>query len=136
MRSQDIDVQIDGEVARTRTRTTYFNGSDSSVEADLRVAIPAGAILSRVARRVGSQESDAELRIGRPPDDADAKADFLQFVNGTPFRYLDAGPLINSRTVERLTLITGNLGRQLQSYPRMNWRLLTQRPESVAAAHA
>lgn len=69
-------------------------------------------------------------------DDADAKADFLQFVNGTPFRYLDAGPLINSRTVERLTLITGNLGRQLQSYPRMNWRLLTQRPESVAAAHA
>ena len=50
----------------------------------------------------------------------------------TPFRYLDAGPLIHSRTVERLTFITSSLGRQLNSYPRMNWRLLTQ-PESAAA---
>ena len=43
-----------------------------------------------------------------------------------PFRYLDAGPLIHSRTVERLTFITSRLGQQLDSYPRMNWRLLTQ----------
>ena len=43
---------------------------------------------------------------------------------GTPFRYLDAGALIHARTVERLTLITGGLGQQLGSYPRMNWRLL------------
>ena len=46
--------------------------------------------------------------------------------DGTPFRYLDAGPLVHSRTVERLTFITGSVGRQLNSYPRMNWRLLTQ----------
>jgi predicted dinucleotide-binding enzyme len=65
-------------------------------------------------------------------DDQQAKAQFLELAKGTPFRYLDAGPLINSRTVERLTFITGSLGRQLNSYPRMNWRLLTQ-PESVAA---
>jgi hypothetical protein len=42
----------------------------------------------------------------------------------TPFRYLDAGALINARTVERMTMITGALGRRLGSYPRMNWRLL------------
>lgn len=59
-------------------------------------------------------------------DDEKAKADFLKLAAGTPFRYLDAGPLINSRTVERLTFITSSLGRQLNSYPRMNWRLLTQ----------
>ena len=59
-------------------------------------------------------------------DDAKAKARFLRLADGTPFRYLDAGPLIHSRTVERLTFITSSLGRQLNSYPRMNWRLLTQ----------
>jgi len=59
-------------------------------------------------------------------DDAAAKAAFLALAAGTPFRYLDAGALINSRTVERLTFITSSLGRELQSYPRMNWRLLTQ----------
>jgi len=68
-------------------------------------------------------------------NDTDAKAHFLRLAEGTPFRYLDAGELINSRTVERLTMITGSLGRQLNSYPRMNWRLLTQpQPEAVAAA--
>ena len=63
-------------------------------------------------------------------NDAAAKAQFLALAEGTPFRYLDAGGLINSRTVERLTMITGDLGRQLNSYPRMNWRLLTQ-PQQV-----
>src|SRR5256885_3494514 len=68
-------------------------------------------------------------------NDAGAKAQFLRLAEGTPFRYLDAGPLINSRTVERLTMITSSPGRQLNSYPRMNWRLPTQpRPEAAAAA--
>src|SRR6201990_2007378 len=40
-------------------------------------------------------------------NDEAAKADFLRLAQGTPFRYLDAGGLINSRTVERLTMITG-----------------------------
>jgi predicted dinucleotide-binding enzyme len=66
-------------------------------------------------------------------DDARAKAAFLRLSEGTPFRYLDAGPLIASRTVERLTFITSRLGQQLDSYPRMNWRLLTQE-QRVAAA--
>lgn len=65
-------------------------------------------------------------------DDDAAKAEFLRLAEGTPFRYLDAGPLINSRTVERLTFITSSLGRQLNSYPRMNWRLLTQEQREAA----
>jgi 8-hydroxy-5-deazaflavin:NADPH oxidoreductase len=59
-------------------------------------------------------------------DDFAAKSQFLKLATGTPFRYLDAGPLIYSRTIERLTFITSSVGRQLNSYPRMNWRLLTQ----------
>jgi len=59
-------------------------------------------------------------------DDGEAKAQFFRLAEGTPFRYLDAGPLIQSRTIERLTFITSSLGQQLGSYPRMNWRLLTQ----------
>jgi predicted dinucleotide-binding enzyme len=59
-------------------------------------------------------------------DDEKAKSDLIMLASGTPFRYLDAGPLIYSRTIERLTFITSRLGRQLNSYPRMNWRLLTQ----------
>jgi NADPH-dependent F420 reductase len=57
-------------------------------------------------------------------DDQQAKKEFLALAAGTPFRYLDAGPLQQSRTVERLTLLTGRLGRQIAAYPRMNWRLL------------
>ncbi|MCF2515536.1 NAD(P)-binding domain-containing protein [Sphingomonas sp. G124] len=59
-------------------------------------------------------------------DDELAKQAFLNLAADTPFRYLDAGPLRNSRTVERLTLLTGRLGRQLDIYPTMNWRLLGQ----------
>lgn len=66
-------------------------------------------------------------------DDDEAKRKFLELANDTPFRYLDAGPLRNARTVERLTLLTGRLGRQLDVYPRMNWRLLGN-PQAVEAA--
>jgi predicted dinucleotide-binding enzyme len=65
-------------------------------------------------------------------NDAKTKREFLRLAKNTPFRYLDAGPLVHSRTVERLTFITGSLGRQLGAYPRMNWRLLTQ-PHANAA---
>ena len=65
-------------------------------------------------------------------DDEKAKAAFLKLAEGTPFRYLDAGPLNRSRTIERLTFITSRLGQQLNSYPRMNWRLLTQEAPQAA----
>jgi 8-hydroxy-5-deazaflavin:NADPH oxidoreductase len=77
----------------------------------------------------GGETSDV-LVVG---DDQAAKREFLALAEGTPFRYLDAGPLQNARTVERLTLLTGRLGRQLEIYPRMNWRLLGHRTEAQAA---
>lgn len=72
VRSQKIDVRIDGELAITRSRATYFNGLDQAVQADVRLALPEGAILSRVARRLGSEpaEQDARLMLS-PPSDTD-----------------------------------------------------------------
>jgi len=57
-------------------------------------------------------------------DDADAKRQLLERVRPMPFRFLDAGRLANARTVERMTLLAGELGQREGWFPRMNWRLL------------
>jgi len=57
-------------------------------------------------------------------DDTDAKAQFLALVDGSSFRYVDAGRLTNARIVERMTLFSGELGQRYGYFPRMNWRLL------------
>ena len=57
-------------------------------------------------------------------DDAAAKREFFELVANTPFRYLDAGKLSNARTVERMTLLVGELGVRYGFFPRMNYRLL------------
>lgn len=57
-------------------------------------------------------------------DDDAAKQSLFALAQGTPFRYIDAGPLRNARTVERMTLLSGELGQRYRFFPRMNWRLL------------
>jgi 8-hydroxy-5-deazaflavin:NADPH oxidoreductase len=57
-------------------------------------------------------------------DDDDAKQQFFAIVDGSPFRYVDAGRLVNARIVERMTLFSGELGQRYGYFPRMNWRLL------------
>ncbi|NJR75515.1 MAG: hypothetical protein HC773_21550 [Scytonema sp. CRU_2_7] len=57
-------------------------------------------------------------------DDATAKAEFFKLVEGSPFRYIDAGKLSNARTVERMTLLSGELGQRYGYFPRMNYKLL------------
>jgi predicted dinucleotide-binding enzyme len=52
------------------------------------------------------------------------KRSFFDLVKGTPFRYIDAGGLKNARTVERMTLMLGELGQRYEYFPRMNWRVL------------
>jgi tetratricopeptide (TPR) repeat protein len=70
VRAAKVDVDIQGEVAVTHTRTTYFNGSDRELPAEIRVALPAGAIVSRVARADASKpEIEAVVRAGGGGDD-------------------------------------------------------------------
>lgn len=57
-------------------------------------------------------------------DDAEAKAEFLKLVESTPFRYIDAGRLTNARIIERMTLLSGELGQRYGYFPRMNYKLL------------
>lgn len=53
VRSHQVDTKIVGEVAVTRGSTTYFNGSDISGEAHVRLAIPEGAMVTEVSLQVG-----------------------------------------------------------------------------------
>jgi predicted dinucleotide-binding enzyme len=57
-------------------------------------------------------------------DDAGAKQTFFELTQGTPFRYIDAGNLKNARTVERMTLLSGEMGQRCGFFPRMNYKLL------------
>ncbi len=70
-------------------------------------------------------------------DDDAAKGEFLDGVSGFPFRFLDAGQLKNARTVERMTLLSGEVGQRYGFFPRMNYKLLgeenySQRNETQA----
>ena len=60
-------------------------------------------------------------------DDPKAKTEFLHLVDGSPFRYIDAGQLKNARTIERMTLLSGELGQRYHYFPRMNYKLLGER---------
>ncbi|HQY61712.1 MAG TPA: VWA domain-containing protein, partial [Polyangiaceae bacterium] len=68
VRSAKVEVGIDGEVAHTQMRMTYFNGSERQVVADVRMALPEGAIVSKVARvdEGNATEQTATLAVGNP----------------------------------------------------------------------
>ncbi|MFI6480900.1 NADPH-dependent F420 reductase [Nonomuraea sp. NPDC050663] len=57
-------------------------------------------------------------------DDDEARTEVIRLGAGTPFRHLDAGALVNARTVERMTLLSGELGTRYGFFPRMNYTLL------------
>jgi predicted dinucleotide-binding enzyme len=66
-------------------------------------------------------------------DDDTSRQDFLNLVDGSPFRFIDAGRLYNARFVERMTLFAAELGQRQGYFPRMNWRLLGE-PWTVGKA--
>ncbi len=68
IRAEDVSVEIEGELAITRAKTTYFNGSSSAARSDVRLVLPKDAILRRVARRFkGATEQEAVLAIAAGP---------------------------------------------------------------------
>jgi 8-hydroxy-5-deazaflavin:NADPH oxidoreductase len=71
-------------------------------------------------------------------DDAGAKQIFFEVTQNTPFRYIDAGNLKNARTIERMTLLSGEMGQRYGFFPRMNYKLLGDqwRPGSADAIGA
>src|SRR6478736_2290911 len=65
IRAQKVAVDIDGELAVTKTRTTYFNGGSSSQHAKLQLSLPSGAIVRGVTRTIGGNTSSATLQAAR-----------------------------------------------------------------------
>ncbi len=62
IRSQQVAAEVYGELALTKTRTVYFNGGSSARHAKVRLALPDGAVLRRVARRrAGASSPDEAL---------------------------------------------------------------------------
>jgi NADPH-dependent F420 reductase len=57
-------------------------------------------------------------------DDEPAKRAFVEIAKPMPFRFIDAGRLANARVVERMTLLSGELGQRYGYFPRMNYRLV------------
>ena len=57
-------------------------------------------------------------------DDQPAKEAFIRIAEPMPFRFVDAGRLANARVVERMTLLSGELGQRYGYFPRMNYRFV------------
>lgn len=57
-------------------------------------------------------------------NDQPAKQAFLDIVKPMPFRFVDAGRLANARVVERMTLLSGELGHRYGYFPCMNYRFV------------
>jgi tetratricopeptide (TPR) repeat protein len=61
IRSHEVTVTIDGEVAKTKVATRYFNGGSTAVVGDFRFALPTEAIVSSF--RYGSEEALTDTKI-------------------------------------------------------------------------
>jgi predicted dinucleotide-binding enzyme len=111
------------------TYTDFILPWDTSGAEELQRRLPRTRVIGAF-KNVWWEVFDAPHFDGQPSDvfvvgdDQAAKREFGAMVHGTPFRYLDAGPLTNARTIERMTLLSGELGQRYQYFPRMNWRLL------------
>jgi predicted dinucleotide-binding enzyme len=127
--------ELDGKVLVDITNpfnddySDFITGWDTSGAEELQKILPRTRIVGAF-KNFYWEVFDSPLFDGKPSDilvvgdDAAAKQEFLALTAATPFRYLDAGPLRNARTVERMTLLAGSLGRSLGASPRIGWRLL------------
>jgi len=68
IRAHDVAATVLGEVARTTVKTTFFNGGSAPVAGDFRLALPAGALVSRFAYGLGGEDlRETAIAVGRVP---------------------------------------------------------------------
>lgn len=56
-------------------------------------------------------------------DHEQAKNTVLQVFDQLPFRFLDAGSIVNNRVIERMTLFSRELALRYNHYPHVSWKL-------------
>ncbi|RYU91915.1 NADP oxidoreductase [Mucilaginibacter terrigena] len=56
-------------------------------------------------------------------DDPNVRQMLISAFSILPFRFLDAGPIANNRTIERMTLLSSYLGKKAGSYPNIAYNL-------------
>ena len=61
MRSQEVRVRVDGELARTQVTQTFFNGNEWAAEATYALRLPEGAVVEGVAVDRGSGMVDMHV---------------------------------------------------------------------------
>lgn len=84
VRSHHVAVELEGEVAVTKTRTVYFNGSSNAAQGNVRLALPGDAIVRAVRyKKTGATEfMDAELNIAGTPSPDGQVASGLEWAGG------------------------------------------------------
>jgi Mg-chelatase subunit ChlD/tetratricopeptide (TPR) repeat protein len=114
VRSHGVNVSIDGELALTRSVTTFFNGASSAERANVRLALPAGAIVTRVAKRGGASanETDARLVIAAGPSRTGSSAHSGLEWAGAGFVQGDIGTVGSGEAVELILEYSEWLGTQ------------------------
>ncbi len=100
----------------------------------LAAAAPQARVVGALKNTFWAVLEDPEFPEGRSDvlvtaDDDEAKGVVMGVLASLPVRVLDAGPLRNSRTVERMTLLSREVALRYGHYPRTTWRLLGQAPE-------
>lgn len=109
--------------------TDFILPWDTSAAEDLRRRFPEARIVGAF-KNVWWEVFDAPTFDGAVSDvfvvgdDEDAKRAFLDIARPMPFRFVDAGRLANARVVERMTLLSGELGQRYGYFPRMNYRFV------------
>lgn len=111
----------------------------TSAAEQLAVAAPTAHVVGALKNTFWVVLDDPDFPEGRADvlvtgDDPAAKATTMTLLDPLPFRVLDAGPLANSRTVERMTLLSREIAVRYGHYPRTTWRLLGQGPDHRAPA--
>lgn len=100
VRSHEVDVEIDGELAVTRSRTKYFNGGGHVPRARFRLALPEGAVLTKVARRREGDPHEVVATLGVATDiGSDSGQSRLDWAGGGNLRG-ELGSVAGGATVE------------------------------------
>lgn len=103
-------------------------GPETSAAEELQRAAPQARIVAAFKNTFWPIFADP-IENGLPPDvlvasdDEEAKQLVLRLLAPLPFRFLDAGPLAASRTIERMTLLSRQIALRHGGYPRVSWRL-------------